>query len=206
MLGPSAGTGNVSSFANEALNMPALEKNITPGSVLTIVAARPATQWLKRVSENDPNLTEVGPISSLIPSPGSSGPHDRSELVTQAGLPPVHAEPDTGSTVTGLNTAELMAVDGQKRRMLPIAAGVSAAVAMLVGALVLLNGPDETPPLAADVPTAPTPAAEVEPVAPGTRRRPPTSSRPRWRPRAARRRRRRARTLRRPTLPTRLLH
>jgi serine/threonine protein kinase len=172
MLGPSAGTGAVSSFANEALNMSALEKNITPGSVLTIVAARPATQWLKRVSEADPHLTEVAQLSSLIPEPGTSGPHDRSELPTQSALARPSGEPDTGSTVTGINAADLLPPEEGKRGILPVAAGITAAVAMLVGALVLVGNSDDPPPMPVSAPQAP---VDAPPQVPPHTPRPPAA-------------------------------
>lgn len=117
--------------------MAPLEQNITPGSVLTIIAARPETQWLKRVSSEEGEA--AGDLASMVP--------EATGMVAVKRREPEPGEPDTGETVSGLYTQSLLPGAGARsKKVLPMAAAVVAAAAMaLVGAVVVLGHDDDAP-------------------------------------------------------------
>ncbi len=170
LLGPASGPGAASSFCNRVMDMPTTESNVGPSSVLTIVAARPETQWLKRVSESDDN----GDLLSLVPARATGRITTPITGVRQT------ADVDTGETVSSVQThpVALDASPAPAGRWAAVAAGIGLTGVMLVGAVWMLQSeaPAAPPPAAVaaapvPVPSAPPPPAEaaappVEAVAP----------------------------------------
>ncbi len=120
LLGPAAGYGSASTFAARAMSW-ADQDPQQPISALTILAARPESQWLKRLDDDS------GGLERLFPESTPTG-------ARRALLRP-HPEraPSTGKTVTGLSAVE------RPSHLFPVAAGVVAAAALAIGAFFTLR-------------------------------------------------------------------
>jgi hypothetical protein len=119
-----------------------------PISALTVVAARPESQWLKRLGSELPEE-----LHHLVPA---RTPTDTRTLFR--GPSTLNPElPATKETVTGLHTASLV----PSARPLAIAAGAAVAAVLGVAAFLVLKAPPE--PAIVMVPTAPRAPAEKNP-------------------------------------------
>jgi hypothetical protein len=166
LLGPSAGYSAAATFCAKAMNWPDADPK-QPISVLTILAARPESTWLKRLDE----ASGVGAqIDRLFPE---RTPTDKRQAARPASL-----EPATAGTVTGI-----AAVKSSSSKLAPIAAGVVVALALGAVALWFIKPrddrvveaapwvvpvappqtPPQTPPQANPAPTPPPPVEAAAP-------------------------------------------
>ncbi|MCC7069783.1 MAG: serine/threonine protein kinase [Deltaproteobacteria bacterium] len=126
MLGPAAGYSAAAQFAARAMQMQDADGSPLP-SVLTIIAARPESTWLRRVDAG-----VAGDLERLVP-----------ETTPPGGLPPSPyaappREPSTGGTVTGIKTAELS--KSFTPRVLPWAAAAGLLVSLAVAFVAVRSG------------------------------------------------------------------
>jgi serine/threonine-protein kinase len=138
LLGPAAGPAASRAFVKQMLEAEPVEETVAPNSVITIVAACPVSDWLKREDVESLKVERKNPIT-----PAS---------FERARTPATHSKSLPASVVTRSHPA--------KRRG-AVAAGVLGAVC-LVGAFVgwqLVKGEPAPPPVAAlpDAPALPTP-------------------------------------------------
>ncbi len=163
MLGPSAGYGAAAQFAARAMQMQDADGSPLP-SVLTIIAARPESTWLRRV-----DMGNAGDLERLVPETTPPGALPAAPRTSPAN------EPSTGGTVTGIKTAELTRTFTP--RLLPWAAAAGLLVSLAVAFWAVRSGvgqpaveplpapPVPAPALVMDEPTKP-PAPAVPEVAP----------------------------------------
>ena len=150
MLGPAAGYGAAAQFAARTMQMQDADGSPLP-SVLTMIAARPESTWLRRVDAGT-----SGDLERLVPEttpPGALPAAPRTSPAT---------EPSTGGTVTGIKTAEL--ARGFTPRLLPWAAAAGLLVSLAVAFFAVRSGVDE--PAVVPLP-APTVVAAPDPGLPG---------------------------------------
>jgi len=135
LLGPAAGTQTGVAFLRRVMDLPASENQLQPGSVITIIAARPETEWFRRVSSGE--LEPVMPTSTTRP------------LAPSTNL----SEPATNETNSQIMT--MSAAYTPKRYALPVAFAFVSALALLLTSLLLLGDDKEAAALAAS-PSVPT--------------------------------------------------
>ena len=127
LLGPSAGYGPASTFAAKAMAWPDPEPGAhVPLSALTLIAARPESQWLKRLDADGAGLERLFP--------------ERTPTGMRNAVPQGAELPSTGGTVTGLKQAQQT-----KFPVWPIAAGALAAVALAIGTSMVVMHTDQGP-------------------------------------------------------------
>jgi serine/threonine protein kinase len=132
LLGPAAGTQTGVAFLRRVMELPASENQLQPGSVITIIAARPETEWFRRVSSG-----ELEPVMPTSTSMATSRPS--TSQVT---------EPSTNETNSQVMT--MSRAYTPKRYALPVAFAVGSALVLLVAGMALLR--DEESPLQSTAP------------------------------------------------------
>jgi hypothetical protein len=166
MLGPSSSYAAAAQFLAHVAALPD-DPAGQPISVITIVAARPESQWLKKIDSQSEVLERIGPqlltppnhqVQLPVPLPSGHG-HEGGggERTMEDGRMP------TGKTVTGVNTADLVRQAQGGTPVWPVLAGVAAALVLGVGGWQLMRAP-AVPPVAPPV-EAP-PADATAPAAP----------------------------------------
>jgi serine/threonine-protein kinase len=182
MLGPSSSYAAAASFVMHASQLPDDPAGAPQPSLLTIIAARPESQWLKKLDSQSPDQLERfgGPQTPSAPRPITMSGGLASSEQERIGLNQITAEltapeaqrpaPTTAKTVTGVKTADLLRQS--QPRMWPVAAGIAAALVLGLGAWQLVRPKDApekvavtAPPTDPANPTAP-PPTETAPVAP----------------------------------------
>ena len=126
LLGPAAGYSAAAQFAARAVQMQDADGSPLP-SVLTIIAARPESTWLRRIDAGS-----GGDLERLVPETTPPGGLPRSPRA----LPPV--DPSTDGTVTGLKTAEL--ARRFTPRLLPWAASAGVLISLAVAFIAVRSG------------------------------------------------------------------
>lgn len=149
LLGPAAGYSAAAQFAARAMQMQDADGSPLP-SVLTIVAARPESTWLKRIDAG-----VAGDLERLVPDLTPPGGLPRSPNTS----PPVK-DPSTDGTVTGIKTGEL--ARSFTPRLLPWAAGAGLLVSLALAFFVVRSGVGQ-PKVVPLLPPAVTPAAAATP-------------------------------------------
>jgi len=145
LLGPAAGTSTGVSFLRKVMELPATENQLQPGSVITIVAARPETEWFRRVSS--------GELEPIVPLSSAQAPRPVSGVIA--------LEPSTNETAS-----QLMTMSGTftpKRYAIPIGLAVVSALTLLVAGVLFLD--DDEPAMASSSSSAPPTARPGEPRA-----------------------------------------
>ncbi|OGQ20204.1 MAG: hypothetical protein A2138_09415 [Deltaproteobacteria bacterium RBG_16_71_12] len=153
LLGPAAGYGAAAQFAARAMQMQDADGSPLP-SVLTIIAARPESTWLRRVDAGSGGdlerlVPETTPPGGLPPSPRAASP----------------ADPSTDGTVTGIKTAEL--TRQFTPRLLPWAASLGVLISLAVAFWAVRSGVGQpaVQPLVTPTVVMTEPAVPVEPTA-----------------------------------------
>lgn len=154
LLGPAAGYSAAAQFAARAVQMQDADGSPLP-SVLTIIAARPESTWLRRV-----DVGAAGDLERLVPEttpPGGLPPSPRA---------PTPGDPSTDGTVTGIKTAEL--ARRMTPRMLPWAASAGLLISLAVAFFAVRSGVGQpaVQPLAPPTMTMQDPAQPGLPAAP----------------------------------------
>jgi serine/threonine-protein kinase len=144
ILGPAAGQATTSAFAVEIMDSPMAEKQLPAGELITVIAARPITAWLQRVSDSSDGIH----YENLLPEPTPAS--------TGGTFFPSTPEASTTSKTGELNDLRDEIVGPSRGRPMLLAAAATGLTAIALVVALLIGGGDAPDEDKVVMPTPPT--------------------------------------------------